>query len=160
MELVQGCAVSAASVAAVVDVWSRRIPNWLTFGAFGLGIIVNVLLHGIDGLVLSVAGAALGIAILLPFYALRAIGAGDVKLLGAIGALVGPQLLVSIALYAALAGGAISIAILMVRGRLSIALDELFVQRRLPTRSGATAPYGVAIATGVYLSLLLPGVLG
>jgi Flp pilus assembly protein protease CpaA len=40
-----------------------------------------------------------------------------------------------------------------------VALNEILVQRRAPTRSGATAPYGVAIASGVYLSLILPSVL-
>jgi prepilin peptidase CpaA len=96
---------------------------------------------------------------LLPFYAVRAIGAGDVKLLGAVGALLGPQLLVSVAIYAAIAGGVMSLAILAGRGRLLPALSEVVMQHRVPSRSGFTAPYGVAIAAGVYLSLFLPRVL-
>jgi Flp pilus assembly protein protease CpaA len=47
----------------------------------------------------------------------------------------------------------------LVRRRLYIAVGEMLLQRRAPTRSGATAPYGVAIASGVYLSLILPSVL-
>jgi prepilin peptidase CpaA len=159
MEFVQGCAVSAASVAAVLDVWSRRIPNWVTFGTFIAGVAVNVWLHGMSGVVVALVGAALGMALLLPFYAIRAIGAGDVKLLGALGALLGPQLLISVALYGAVAGGVMSAVILLVRGRLWLVLHDLLVARRPPTLSGATAPYGIAIASGVYLSLFLPGVL-
>ena len=109
--------------------------------------------------VAALAGAALGAALLLPFYAIRALGAGDVKLLAGLGALLGPQLLVSVAVYGALVGGVMSAIILLARGRLFMALDELLIQRRAPTLSGATAPYGVAIASGVYLSLILPGVL-
>jgi prepilin peptidase CpaA len=159
LELVQGCAISAASIGAIIDLGSRRIPNWLTVTTFVFGLLLNAWLHGVGGLVGALAGAALGLALLLPFYAIGAMGAGDVKLLGALGAVLGPQLLVTVAIYAAIAGGVLSLAILLGRGRLMLALSEIVVQHRVPTRSGATAPYGVAIAAGVYLSLFLPGVL-
>jgi prepilin peptidase CpaA len=140
VELVQACAVSVAGLAAVTDVWSRRIPNWVTFGTLTLGVLLNAWLHGPAGVFTALAGAALGIGLLLPFWALGGIGAGDAKLLGAVGALLGPQALLSVAVYAALAGGVLSIAYVLRRGR----------------GSGVTAPYGVAIATGVLLSLMLP----
>ena len=159
MELVQGCALSAASVAAIIDVLSRRIPNWVTFGAFFGGVLINAWLYGADGILGAMAGAALGALLLLPLYLIHAMGAGDVKLLAGLGALLGPQLLFSVAIYGALVGGLISVVILLARGRLFVALEEIFVQRRPPTLSGATAPYGVAIASGVYLSLMLPAVL-
>jgi prepilin peptidase CpaA len=151
--------MTAASVAAVIDVFSRRIPNWVTFGAFIAGVLINTWLAGFSGALLALAGAALGAALLLPFYAIRAMGAGDVKLLAAVGALLGPQVLVSVAVYGALVGGAMSVVVLLLRRRLFIAVGEMLLQRRAPTRSGATAPYGVAIASGVYLSLILPSVL-
>ena len=151
--------MTAAGVAAVIDISSRRIPNWVTFAAFLAGVGLNAWLAGPSGAVLALAGAALGAGLLLPLYAIRAMGAGDVKLLAAIGALLGPQVLVSVAVYGALIGGAMSVVILLVRRRLLVALNEILVQRRAPTRSGATAPYGVAIASGVYLSLILPSVL-
>src|SRR5579871_3987815 len=160
MELVQGCAIAAASIAACIDVYSRRIPNWITFGAFGLGIAINVWLAGPSGLLAALGGALLGALMLLPLYAVRAMGAGDVKLLAAIGALLGAHLLVSVAVYGAIVGGVMSVIILLGRRRLFVALNEMLVQWRPPTRSGATAPYGFAIASGVYLSLILPGVLG
>ena len=151
--------MTAASIAAVIDVFSRRIPNWVTFAACITGLLVNIWLAGVSGAVLALAGAALGAALLLPFYSIRAMGAGDVKLLAAIGALLGPQALVSVAVYGALVGGAMSVVVLLVRRRLFVALDEMLIQRRAPTRSGATAPYAVAIAAVVYLSLILPSVL-
>jgi prepilin peptidase CpaA len=160
MELTQGLAILTASIAAVADVWSRRIPNWLTFGALIIGVLLNSWLHGVEGAVAAIAGAALGILSLLPFYALGVLGAGDVKLLGGLGAVLGPQALVSVLVYAALAGGVMSTIILLRNGRLTIALSDILVHHRPPARSGATAPYGVAIAAGVLLSLMLPAVLG
>jgi prepilin peptidase CpaA len=153
-------AAAAASLAALLDLRSRRIPNWLTASALLCGVLLNVWLLGPSGLVGALAGAALGLVLLLPFYAQRAIGAGDVKLLAALGALVGPHVLVSVAVYGALVGGAMSMLILLLRGRLFIALHELLIEHRPPTLSGAKAPYGVAIAAGVYLALLLPSVIG
>lgn len=152
-------AAVAASVAAILDLRSRRIPNWLTAGALVAGVLLNGWLGGPAGAGASLVGAAIGLAILLPFYAMHVMGAGDVKLLAALGSLLGPHLLVSVAIYGALAGGAMSIVILLARGRLFIALQELFIQHRPPTPSGATAPYGVAIASGVYMALLLPAVI-
>lgn len=159
MELLQVGALSAASVAAIIDVQSRRIPNWLTLSALIAGVLLNGWLAGGSGVTVALAGAVVGGALLLPFYAMRAMGAGDVKLLAAVGALLGPQQLISVAVYGALVGGAMSLLILLARGRLLVAMSEVLVQHRPPTPSGATAPYGVAIASGVYLSLILPAVL-
>jgi|SRR5579864_5100777 len=159
MELVQGCAVSVASVAALIDVWSRRIPNWVTFGTLLGGVLINAWLHGFGGVVTALLGAALGLAMLLPFYGMRAIGAGDVKLLAAVGSLVGPQALISIAIYGAIVGGAMSVLILLRHGLLARTLGDM-LRGTLPRRSGAKAPYGIAIASGVYLSMMLPAVLG
>jgi prepilin peptidase CpaA len=159
MDLTEVSAAAAASLAAVVDVYSRRIPNWLSGAALAAGLLIHGWQGGTAGVLIALAGAALGLAILLPLYAVRAMGAGDVKLLGAVGSLVGPQLLVSVAVYAAIAGGVISLVILARRHRLPIFFRDVLVLRRPPTRSGATAPYAVAIASGVYLSLLLPSVL-
>ena len=161
MELVPAfAALAAAGVGAVLDLRSRRIPNWLTGSALLAGLLANALLRGFDGAVVALAGAALGLALLLPFYALRAMGAGDVKLLAGVGALVGPQALVSVAVYGGVAGGLLSILVLLLRGRLLFGLQQAVVLRRLPTLSGLKAPYGVAIAAGMALTLLLPGVLG
>jgi prepilin peptidase CpaA len=159
MELMQGVAAAAASVAAVIDVRSRRIPNWVSSLALLVGVLVHAWQDGWNGVVLSLTGAALGLALLLPLYAINAMGAGDVKLLGGLGALVGPHVLVSIAVYGAVAGGVMSAFVLMRRHRLTAFFNDVVVLHQAPQRSGATAPYAVAIASGVYLSLFLPSVL-
>jgi len=152
-------ATAAASLAAIVDVRTRRIPNWLTGSLVLGGLVFNGWRGGIVGVGLAVAGAALGLAILLPFHAVRAIGAGDVKLLAGLGAVLGPQVLVSVAIYGAIAGGLISAVLLAREGRLLSVLHEILIEHRPPTRGGTNAPYGDAIASGMYLTLILPGVL-
>lgn len=152
-------AVAAANLAAVVDIRSRRIPNWLTAGLVLAGLGLHVWRDGLAGLGDALAGLGLGLAVLLPFYAIHAIGAGDVKLLAGLGAMLGPQVLVSVAVYGALCGGVISAVLLLRAGRLATVLNDIFVHHRPPTRGGQTAPYGVAIASGTLLMLVLPPVL-
>jgi prepilin peptidase CpaA len=152
-------AAAVATVAALIDLRRRRIPNWLTFGALLLGIVTWSVQQGLNGLLTALGGALLGFAVLLPFYLIRAVGAGDVKLLAGLGAIVGPQLLVSVILYGALVGGAISIVMLAQRGQLLSALGDIVSRPTQLRRSGAKAPYAVAMAGGTYLALVLPRVL-
>ena len=152
--LVIAVAILAASMALVTDVRTRRIPNWLTVSVLLAGLLVNMLANGTDGAVSALTGAALGFALLIPFYAMGAMGAGDVKLLAALGAVLGPEVLLGAAAGGALVGGLMSLIILARRGRLSLALHQLFVMHTVPTPSGAKAPYAVAIASGVYLVVL------
>jgi prepilin peptidase CpaA len=81
-----------------VDLRSRRIPNWLTVSGLIVGIGTHALISGWHGALLSVEGAALALAILLPLVLLRALGAGDWKLMGAAGAFVGPVMLLFVLL--------------------------------------------------------------
>src|SRR5438132_3726240 len=149
-----------ASAAAVLDFRFRKIPNWLTVSAFGIGVLIHVVQNGADGLLVALGGAALGLVVLVPFYLLHAMGAGDVKLLAALGALVGAQALVSVILYTAVVGGVISVFVLVRRGTLQSFLGNVVTHPVGMRLSGAKAPYGVAIASGVYLSMLLPSVIG
>jgi prepilin peptidase CpaA len=149
-----------ASVAAVIDVRSRRIPNWLTFSAVLGGLVFNFVHLGPPGALVALAGAAVGLGILFPFYAVRAIGAGDVKLLAGLGAFLGPLALVSVVVYGAVVGGIISAIMLARRRELGRSLSDIMTNPTNLRRGGATAPYGVAIASGVYLSMVLPRVIG
>ncbi len=151
---------AVASVAAACDVRWRRIPNWLTLSALVGGLLLQISRSGVAGVPVALGGAAIGLCVLLPFYLIHAMGAGDVKLLAGLGSLVGPQAMVSLVIYAALVGGAISVVMLARRGRLHFAMAEIMSRPTDLTRSGAKAPYGVAIACGVYLSMLLPSVIG
>ena len=105
--------------AAVFDVRYRRIPNWLTVGGVVLGIAMNTVigppLAGI-GFALAGLGVAFGIYVLL--YALHAMGAGDVKLMAAVGALVGWERWFGIFFVTALIGGVMAFILVVSRGRL------------------------------------------
>ena len=147
-------ALVLARVALVTDLRWRRIPNWLSAAGFLGGIAINLAVDGLAGGLLAIEGAALGLLLLIPFYVIRAVGAGDVKMLAALGALVGPHSLISIALLGGVVGGLQSLIILASRGRLQLVFHQMFVMRTMPTRSGAKAPYLVAIAAGVYLTVI------
>jgi prepilin peptidase CpaA len=149
-------AAVAVTVAVVTDLRRRRIPNWLTGAALAVGLLGGLWIGGPAGGLTSLAGAALGLVLLLPFYAVRGMGAGDVKLLAAVGALLGPQALLPVAFYGALAGGVLSLLVMARSGVLAPFALRLVTLRRWPGLTGAKAPYGVAIAAGVYLTLLFP----
>src|ERR1700693_5314497 len=75
--------------AAALDWRSRKIPNWLTVSGILAGIILRTTLGGWPGAKSSLEGAGLALGLLLPLVLLRALGAGDWKLMGAVGALMG-----------------------------------------------------------------------
>jgi prepilin peptidase CpaA len=152
-------AALVATIAMVTDIRSRRVPNWLTGGSVLLGLLLHGRSSGLDGLAMAIFGTCLGLSVLFPFYLLRVMGAGDVKLLAGLGALVGPRMLVSIVIFSALAGGVIAAIMLARRGRLLLTLRSMFLRQSPTGLSGVTAPYAVAIAAGTYLSLVLPPVL-
>jgi len=87
-------ALCFVALAGWFDWRSRRIPNWLTVPGLLLGLTMNTLSWGWPGIKLSLAGAGLSLGVLLPFVLLRGLGAGDWKLMGALGALLGFPLIV------------------------------------------------------------------
>lgn len=103
--------------AAVYDVRYRRIPNWVSVGGIALGLLANTLTKGIPGLLFSLGGFAIGFGLYFLLYVFHAMGAGDVKLMGAIGALVGWQNWVAIFVIAAIVGGIMAMILIMARGR-------------------------------------------
>jgi prepilin peptidase CpaA len=109
--------------AATVADWStRRIPNVLTFGAAAVALLFALATAGPSGLAWSLAGWGLGVLLFLPLFALRAMGGGDVKLLAAFGAWLGPALVLWVAVYGAIAGGLLALPLLVWRGRLRTTL--------------------------------------
>jgi prepilin peptidase CpaA len=103
--------------AAAFDFRSRRVPNWLTLTALLLGIALNVFLFKTAGLWISLKGLALACLVYLPLYFLRGMGAGDVKLMAAIGAIVGPANWFGIFLLTSLVGGAAALVLIAAKGR-------------------------------------------
>jgi prepilin peptidase CpaA len=104
-------------VAAVIDGRSRRVPNWLTFPMALAGLVVAFVVGGPGALGTSAAGLALGLALLLPLYSIGGMGAGDVKLLAALGAWTGPYVLLMSFVVGVLVGGVMAMIMIFRSGR-------------------------------------------
>lgn len=162
------CALLACAVWH--DVRRRRIPNGLVFD----GALAALLLHAVLtpaggglGVPASLAGMALGLALLLPMYMLRALGAGDVKLMAMVGAFLGPQQLLSATLLTLLAGGVLALLVAASTGALRKAVGSTYqmllhsvlrgvsggnAQLDAPPEATGKLPYAIAIAAGTALS--------
>jgi prepilin peptidase CpaA len=155
---------SGVGVATVVDLRTRRIPNVVTALMAGAGF--GFAASGVGNL--SLGGAALGLVfglmLMLPGHALGATGAGDVKLMGAIGTLVGPVGVINAFLFTAIAGGVLACIIAIRRKRLGATVAG--TARLIGTPAGArqeihAAPssrrfaYGPAIAVGSVIAALV-----
>jgi prepilin peptidase CpaA len=118
-------AVAVAVLACDYDLRTRRIPNALTLGAALSAMAFSGAGLGASGLMTAAGGWLLGVVLFFPFFALGGMGAGDVKLLGAIGAWLGPQAVLYVALYSAMAGGVFAVAVALRAGYLRQALGNL-----------------------------------
>jgi prepilin peptidase CpaA len=177
--LLAGACLAALLLAAVSsDLRTRRIPNRLVLSGIALALAMAVLAAatGRAGLAGShpwspLTGLAAGFGLMLPLHLLRAMGAGDVKLMAMVGAFTGPSTVLSATLYTLVAGGVLSLAFML---RPGVAVQALSNVRLLVTdwivRAGAgrglalsplqsTAarlPYAVAIACGTAAALAWP----
>lgn len=119
-------ATAIALVAVGWDLATRRIPNLLTLGAAIAALAVHAYLEGFSGVWMSLSGWLVGAALLLPFFALGGMGAGDVKLMAALGAWLGPASIVWVALYSSIAGGALALVVAALSGYLKQAFKNLW----------------------------------
>jgi prepilin peptidase CpaA len=113
--------------AAVFDIRSRRVPNWLTLAGLVIGIGLNVFLFELPGLWDSLKGMGLAMLIYFPLFALRGMGAGDVKLMAALGAIAGPANWIAILLLTALSGGIAALALVIAKGRLRQTFQNIWM---------------------------------
>jgi len=158
--------------AAIFDVRYRRIPNWLSLGGVLVGLALNTFLYqGWPGLRFGLIGMAAGFGLYFALYALRAMGAGDVKLMAAVGAMAGWQNWFGIFLITAVIGGMMALILVATRGRVkktlwnvSYILHEMKSGRpayvgkeeldvRHPKALGL--PHGAVIAVGTIFFLAL-----
>lgn len=156
--------VVAAGVlaATVIDLRTRRIPNELTAAMTGVGIAMAATGVGSVSVAGSFLGFAIGLLLMMPGYGLGATGAGDVKLMAAVGAIVGPGLVVTAFLCTAIAGGLLAVAVAMHRRRLTATLTGTGrligsggrQQIQTATASNKFA-YGPAIAAGSLIAMLI-----
>jgi prepilin peptidase CpaA len=118
--------VLIALVACAFDLRTRRIPNALTFGAALAGLVFHRVMSGSDGALLAAGGWLVGLCLFMPFFALRGMGGGDVKLLAALGAWLGPQETLWVAVYTGIAGGALAVVVAASQGYLRTAMHNVF----------------------------------
>ena len=164
--------VSILILAAFFDIRHRKIPNLLTFPAVLVGLSFHVSTGGLQGLFFSLKGLGIGFVLLIPFYAGGGMGAGDVKLMAAVGAFVGTLQVLKIFLLTAVFGGVYALVLMVARGTLLMELRFVTLmlgqavsggglgalRTRVNTREGMhyTVPYGLAIAVGTGLSFFWP----
>ena len=167
--LIPFAALAIAFVACVTDLRSRRIPNVLTFGAAVVGLIAHASSGGIHGALTSFGGLALGLGLFLPFFLLGGMGAGDVKLLAALGAWLGLVDVFWLAMYTSIIGGVLAVTVSLARGYLGTALRNIWAligfwkiagPRAMPglTLQDKSAPrlaYAVPIFFGTVVTLWL-----
>lgn len=160
------------AVAAGFDLKSRRIPNRLVVIGLIASLVLQTIFSSTDGFKAWGLGLLVGLGSFLPLYVLRAMGAGDVKLMAMVGSFLGPMSGLGAVLTTLVVGGALAIVVALWRGIfketltnirfvLTLALFKTLsgggVQlERLPTSSG-NLPYAVAIAMGTLIHLLLVG---
>jgi prepilin peptidase CpaA len=161
-------ALTVAVIGGITDVKTHRIPNKLTYLGMMVAIVGRFGLQGWHSLGSALLGGLIGGGAFLIFFLLHAMGAGDVKLITAVGCFVGPGTAIEIVLASAIAGGIFAIIYALQQGRLRTVLGncldlikfhaavgaEVHPSLNLSNPQAVRLPYGVAIAAGVMYSVL------
>ncbi len=165
-------------VAAVIDGLKLKVPNWITFPMIISGWIYSATLSpyaGWDGLMYSLVGTAVGLALLLPLYAIGGMGAGDVKLLAGVGAWVWGTTTMYAFAVSAIVGGVIAVLMVIYRRKWSkhqsqfwMICNEILTVKD-PEKLAAIAaerkssmlllPFGIPIAIGTIAYFFVAGML-
>lgn len=162
--------ILTAIAAAYYDLRVRRIPNWLNLCGVVLGLGLNTYFESLHGTWTATSGLLLALCIYTPLYVLKGMGAGDVKLMAAIGAISGPANWLFIFIATALLGGVISLTLVVLKKRagqtvsnISVIVTQLAQGQSPARRDGLSIyderslkmPHGAVIAAGVCLFLML-----
>jgi len=157
--------LSILSISAIIDFRTQKIPNLITFPAVIIALLYHFFTNGIDGLIFSSLGLITGIGLLIIPYSLGASGAGDAKLMGAVGAVLGSEGVFTAFLFTALVGGIYAVIIILLNKKQFkgfftkqfITLKLFILTRKFipdPVEENKKKPrlcYGVAIALGTYI---------
>jgi len=161
--------ISTVATCLWTDLKERRIYNKVLLPALILGILINISSNGIEGLKSSIIGFVIGLLVLMIPFILGGVGGGDVKLLGIIGAIKGPQFIFYTFLATGLSGGIIAIVILIYRRGLLKAIKNIYIGFKLMLMSRFKVvsfegndemymfPYGVAISIGTLVAFVILG---
>lgn len=160
-------AIGLTLMAVYSDLRWRKIPNYLTLPAVALGFLLNFLGDGWSGVLSAFFGLVVGMSLLMLPYLLGGMGGGDVKLMGALGTLLGSHAILYVFLYTSLVGGLIAIVVAVANQslietfkRIWLFLKCIFLFRAPSTgalvfKKSPTMPYGVAIGAGTLLYLVV-----
>ena len=157
--------LSILSISAIIDFRTQRIPNLITFPAIIIALLYHFFTNGIDGLIFGVLGLVTGIGLLIIPYILGGMGAGDAKLMGAVGAILGTKSVFIAFLLTALVGGIYALIIILLNKKQFkgffkkqfITLQYFILTRKFipdPVEENDKKPklcYGVAIALGTFI---------
>jgi prepilin peptidase CpaA len=159
--------IPLALIIAYYDVCYRRIPNSFVLATLIVGVLVNASFGGVEGALASLGGCAIAFALMFALHVFGAMGAGDVKLFAAIGAVMGARLVLPTFLMVALTGGVLGIITTLRAGQLKPTMMRVFqiligllpgnsVPRfPVPVDRRHTIPYGVAITLGSLISVVI-----
>lgn len=162
-----GLLVPLAIIIGYYDVRYRRIPNAFVLAALAAGLAMNAIFGGMAGVAASLGGCALAFILMFMLHIFGAMGAGDVKLFAAIGAVTGAQLVVPTFLVVALTGGLLAVVSIIRAGTVMTTLHrvlQIFVgmlpgwqmpKFAVPADRTHTIPYGVAITLGSIISIAI-----
>ena len=158
-------------IATITDIRSHRIPNWLTLPAIITGLGLNLISAGAGGFLFGIEGLLLGIGLFIVLYIMGGMGAGDVKLMGAVGAMLGPQMVLMAAFYTAIAGGIYAVAVILFYPRARakrraiaetikgfIYFKTFNYDKPADEQNSPKLCYGVAIAIGTIAAVVLKSV--
>jgi prepilin peptidase CpaA len=159
--------IPLAAIIAYYDVRYRRIPNAFVLATLASGVAMHAISAGFAGITASLAGCALAFALMFALHVFGAMGAGDVKLFAAIGAVTGASLVLPTFLVVILTGGLLAI-VSMIRGGMvrttMLRVLQIFTgllpgwqmpKFAVPADRSHTIPYGVAITMGSIISLAI-----
>jgi len=158
-------------LACTTDTLQARIPNVLTVGLAVTGVAINIAIANMPGLLDSLLGLSLGFGLLLLPYMMGGFGAGDVKALAALGALVGPQTILHSFIYMALFGGAMAVLHYIFQTNLKNKIKEFWGGLKAAVLTGDLRlmrpekteplrfPYAAAIAFGYFSYIHWGGIL-
>ena len=157
--------IGILTLASINDLFYKRIPNWLTLSSLLFGIILQSAFRGYDGLIFSLQGIGIGFAIPFLIYLVGGFGAGDVKLMAAVGSFVGPKEIFIIFILSSLLSGLWAIILLIFHGfffhtlkRYYRILKGLFFTRQLmyipplPGEKGLKIRFGIMAALGTLVT--------
>jgi prepilin peptidase CpaA len=159
--------IPLAVVITYYDVRYRRIPNAFVLAAFSGGVLMNAILGGLQGVYSSITGCALAFFLMFMLHIFGAMGAGDVKLFAAIGAVTGAQLVVPTFIVVVLTGGLLAVVSIIRAGILMTTMQRVLQilvgmlpgwqmpKFTVPLDRKHTIPYGVAITMGSIISIAI-----